>query len=282
VVAGGVGNRAGEEYTAVGGGFGNQASGFDATIAGGQDNVAAGSGSAIGGGFTNRASGSFSAIAGGADNRAVGNVSAVAGGFRNLAAGGYASVPGGAQNEARGDYSMAAGRRAKARHHGSWVWADSKDADFPSTRTDQFLIRASGGVGIGRNDPQHLLHLAGGAYSDGRVWATASDEHLKTGFQPVDTAEILDRVSTLELSTWRYIDDARSVPHVGPTAQAFHRAFGLGGDDRAIATVDVQGVALAAIQELHRRNLALQEENDELRLRLNAIERRLLALEPAP
>ena len=43
-------------------------------------------------------------------------------------------------------------------------------------------------------------------------------------------------------------------------AQDFHAAFGLGSDDRHIATVDEEGVALAAIQGL---NLKLEETRAE-------------------
>ena len=39
--------------------------------------------------------------------------------------------------------------------------------------------------------------------------------------------------------------------HLGPTAQDFRAAFGLGEDDTTISTVDEQGVALAAIQGLY-------------------------------
>jgi len=35
------------------------------------------------------------------------------------------------------------------------------------------------------------------------------------------------------------------VLHLGPVAQDFHAAFGLGADDKHIATVDADGVALA-------------------------------------
>ena len=75
----------------------------------------------------------------------------------------YATIPGGA-NCAIGDnadYAFAAGRRAKANHQGSFVWADSTSADFASTTNDQFLIRASGGVGIGTTSPDEMLHVSG-------------------------------------------------------------------------------------------------------------------------
>src|SRR5262249_10122041 len=75
----------------------------------------------------------------------------------------YATVPGGVNNTAAGYSSFAAGRRAKANHQGAFVWADSADADFASTASNQFLIRATGGVGIGTNAPTAQLHVVGTA-----------------------------------------------------------------------------------------------------------------------
>lgn len=43
-----------------------------------------------------------------------------------------------------------------------------------------------------------------------------------------------------------------AVRHIGPMAQDFHAAFEVGEDDEHIATVDADGVALAAIQGLYR------------------------------
>lgn len=71
----------------------------------------------------------------------------IAGGADNNVSGLRASVPGGEQNSADGDYSLAAGRRSKvdATHSGSFLWADSTDADFNSAADDEFAVRASGG-----------------------------------------------------------------------------------------------------------------------------------------
>src|SRR5262249_40794959 len=63
-------------------------------------------------------------------------------------------------NTAQGQWSFAAGYRAKANHNGTFVWADSTQADFASTGNDQFLIRATGGVGIGINNPAYQLDVA--------------------------------------------------------------------------------------------------------------------------
>jgi hypothetical protein len=55
-------------------------------------------------------------------------------------------VPGGKENVAAGNYSFAGGKRAKADHHGTFVWADIEEADFTSTYTNTFRVRAGGGA----------------------------------------------------------------------------------------------------------------------------------------
>ncbi len=137
----------------IGGGDSNEAGDFCATVAGGQRNKAIAVRSTVGGGFDNVASGINSVVAGG------GGFSS--GSLGNTASGTNSTVPGGASNVAAGDHSFAAGRRAKANHHGAWVWADHTAADFASTAEDQFLIRATGGVGIGTNTPSTELDVDG-------------------------------------------------------------------------------------------------------------------------
>jgi hypothetical protein len=61
-------------------------------------------------------------------------------------------------------------------------------------------------------------------------------------------------------------------------AQDFHAAFGLGTDERHIATVDADGVALAAIQGLNQKLEATRAENAELRQELAAIKSQLTQL----
>jgi hypothetical protein len=59
-----------------------------------------------------------------------------------------------------GAFGLAAGRRAKALHDGAFVWADTTEADFSSTVSNQFAVRALGGVVI--NAGTNSLELAGG------------------------------------------------------------------------------------------------------------------------
>jgi hypothetical protein len=83
---------------------------------------------------------------------------------------------------------------------------------------------------------------------------------------------VLDRVAALPLASWNYKTQDKSVRHLGPTAQDFHAAFGLGESERTISTVDADGVALAAIQGLNQKveseNAALRAENADLRRNL--------------
>jgi cobalamin biosynthesis Mg chelatase CobN len=55
----------------------------------------------------------------------------------------------------------------------------------------------------------------------------------------------------MPLTTWRFRDGAEDTRHMGPMAQDFYAAFGLGTGETTISTVDADGVALAAIQGLN-------------------------------
>ena len=81
---------------------------------------------------------------------------------------------------ASGWCGFAAGFRAKALHAGTFVWADATWEDFASTGDNQFLIRASGGVGIGTNNPRRLLHLMA---DNPRVLLEASSSNPEINFE---------------------------------------------------------------------------------------------------
>jgi hypothetical protein len=347
-------NRVLGDFGTIGGGLANTASGLAATIAGGANNTASGAGATVGGGDQNTASGGSATVGGGVANSANGE---------------SATVPGGILNSAT-NYSFAAGRQAKANHTGAFVWADSTAADFASTSSNQFLIRASGGVGIGTANPgatvtisrpvqaaAHQLELRnegsiqspnfdgirftqdadggtelasinvkyfntgkpdlsfsvrdrpdalfihgnhnsrGGNVGIGTTtptnkldvvgnvsatsFITTSDRDSKENFKPVSPQQVLAKVVDLPISQWNFKTDT-DTPHLGPMAQDFHAAFGVGPDDKHIATVDADGVALAAIQGLNQkvedggqksedRMRKLETENAELKESMNEL-----------
>lgn len=98
-----------------------------------------------------------------------------------------------------------------------------------------------------------------------------SSRDAKDHFATVDPRDIVERVAGLPISTWNYKSDDPSVRHIGPMAQDFAAAFGVGSDDRHINSVDANGVALASIQALHERVAAQAEEIDRLRSELEAV-----------
>jgi len=88
---------------------------------------------------------------------------------------------------------------------------------------------------------------------------------------------------------WSYKTQDAAIRHVGPTAQDFHAAFGLGEDERRINSIDADGIALAAVRaleartrDLDSRNRSLARENEALRARLDRLERRVGGQSPAP
>lgn len=443
-IAGGAGNNIQNNsvWSTISGGLNNGIQGFASTIGGG-----------VGNSIQNLADHSF--IAGGANNTIIGSqqymvYGVVGGGQANLiqtntafatigggtnnsigAGAQYATVPGGANNFAAGTSSLAAGFRAKALHKGSFVWADSQNADFASATNDQFLVRANGGVsfyngaagvnidsfslnngsltngglkfggpgsgegiasrrtaggnmwgldfytlwtlrlsianngfvgigttnlpatqldvagpsgtavriegpggsgttvsydlstynpagylpsarilatdqnygndidimnkvqgaltnqlvsrlhisadgsvGVGITTPGYPLQMASGAYcSQGGVWTSISDRNAKEEFTEVDPRHVLAKVATLPITQWKYKVEHEGIKHIGPVAQDFHDAFGLGDNDRAIGSVDEEGVALAAIQGLNQLVQEKDAQIQELTRRLDALEK---------
>lgn len=125
------------------------------------------------------------------------------------------------------------------------------------------------------------LHVTNNVYA-GNVMLT-SDRHVKENFSALDAQSVLDRVAALPITRWNFIQDPGTA-HIGPMAQDFRAAFGVGEDDKHIAVVDEGGVALAAIQGLNEkvdggrqkeegRIQKLEAENAELKARLEKLER---------
>jgi hypothetical protein len=136
-----------------------------------------------------------------------------------------------------------------------------------SSSTNLILQQPGGNVGIGTTTPTTKLQVAG-EITTVAVNIT-SDRNAKEQFKPVNARDVLDRVARLPISEWQYKEssDAR---HIGPMAQDFHATFALGRDDKHIATVDADGVALAAIQGLNQK---LDEQLRDKERRIQELER---------
>ncbi|MCB0669851.1 MAG: hypothetical protein KDC80_28695 [Saprospiraceae bacterium] len=94
----------------------------------------------------------------------------------------------------------------------------------------------------------------------------SSDINRKERICPVSYADILDKLRSIPIREWQYIGQTER--HVGPMAQDFYRAFGLGMDEKTIASIDADGIALAAIK-------ALMDEVESLKIELQKVKEQL-------
>jgi len=178
---------------------------------------------------------------------------------------------------ASGDYSTAMGRHAQATNDGTFVWADSEDADFASTGTNQFLIRASGGVGIGTDSPQFALHVNGEAGKPGGgAWSVASDARLKKDIRPLEQA--LARLLQLHGVTYEYKDPKaiHELPgqQTGMIAQEVEKVFPdwVEKAPDGMRRLSIHGFEALAVE-------ALRDLRTEKDAQISALEKRLAALE---
>jgi|GEM_PF-2210943 len=120
------------------------------------------------------------------------------------------------------------------------------------------------------------------------TWSSVSDRNLKTNITELDYSSILRKLDSIEIPSWSYIAQTvkgqetqglsresiyqKDIYHVGPMAQDFYGAFGLGIDDKHVTALDLAGVSLVGVK-------ALIVENEALKTRLEMLEMRLLQLE---
>ena len=280
VVSGGRSNATLNLYSTVGGGeFNRTESGaIWATVGGGRSNIATTNHTTVAGGRENEASGLSATVGGGQLNKATNEYATVAGGHRNEAHGVASMVAGGRDNRAVGIFSFAAGRRAIANHAGSFVWGDNTNSDVVSALNNSWTSRASAGYRLFSNGN---MTLGAQLIANATTWSAISDREAKENFEEIDAVEILEKLTAIPVTAWTYKADPNGRRYIGPVAQDFHDAFGL-GDDLTINTLDADGVAFAAIQGLHQivqeRDAeieALREANQRMANELEAIKRHL-------
>jgi hypothetical protein len=102
---------------------------------------------------------------------------------------------------------------------------------------------------------------------------------MKENFRDLEDGDVLTKIARMPIREWNYKAQDAAIRHVGPTAQDFRAAFGLGENPLRISTIDADGVALRAIQALEARTReqhdAVVRENDVLRGELAQLRARL-------
>ncbi|MGE0362741.1 MAG: tail fiber domain-containing protein [Vicinamibacterales bacterium] len=264
-VALGGGSTAAGTYSAAFG-EGTQATGTNSVAFGwnsaatGTPSLAAGT-STTASGISSTAFGSHT-VAAGADS--------IVGGFQSSATGRQA-LAFGDHAAANGDSSIALGRSALTipAASGSFVFADNSSATpFGSLGPNGFNVRAAGGFQFFTNA---AASLGAALQPNATDWSVLSDVNVKHQFRELDGDDVLGRIARMPVTEWSYKAQDPGIRHIGPTAQDFHAAFGLGQDPLRIGTLDADGVALAGVKALEARTRALQDEVEALRRRLDAV-----------
>ena len=300
----------------------NIASGNHAAVLGGEINRATGNQSIIPTGLRARASGTASTAIGGSflesssnasnasgtaaiavDDTALGVVSATgnwsatsgwntcAGGHYSVALGNFAFIRPGEESGAPGPGCGSVPTSGANGDTGTFLFGLS----YTSTGDNRFIVRADNGVyfggsgapGVNFPNNRFINTSIGARLTNGGNWTNASSRALKHAFAAVDASAVLNRVLALPLGRWKYLNAEGEGWHLGPAAEDFSEAFGLGASAQHITSVDANGVALVAVQGLaeriereQRETLdALERENARLHEALARLNARLMRMD---
>ena len=202
-------------------------------------------------------------------------------------AGGQGSVALGYRTTANNDYAVALGYRASNNTHtGTMVMGDESTTDSVRNQADnEFRIRYNGGIRLRVSTAANgnTPGAGGNVGCDLTVavpsWTCASSRTLKENFLQVDGEEVLWRLRNVPVTTWNMIGGGTDVRHLGPVAEDFWDAFGLGMGRTTIGLSDIDGVNFAAVKALDVRTTALRQELAESRAETAARDRRIQELE---
>jgi hypothetical protein len=185
-------------------------------------------------------------------------------------AGGQGSVALGYRTTANNDYSVAIGYRASNNTHtGTMAMGDESTTDSVRNQADnEFRIRYNGGIRLRVSTASNgnTPGAGGNVGCDLTVavpsWTCASSRTLKENYLTVDGEDVLARIRMMPITTWNMIGGDRTVRHLGPVAEDFYHAFGLGLGETTIGLGDIDGVNLAGVKALEARTAALRQELD--------------------
>jgi len=164
----------------------------------------------------------------------------------------------------------------------SYTFATNPSGNFTFSRVGvagaEIVVKRSGNIemGPGTTTTMRVTNSAVEALS----FTTLSDEASKTDIKKIESEDILDKLSALPVSTWRFKGDKETERHIGPMAQDFHKVFGEG--DKEATTInlsDMAGVALAGVKGLNEKLAAKDAEIHQLREALQTERERLDRIE---
>ncbi len=128
-------------------------------------------------------------------------------------------------------------------------------------------LQPSGNVGIGL-DPTHLLHLSGGAYSDGTTWQNASSIAFKENVRSLDGNEAMSALNALNPVKFNYKTN-KLEEYVGFIAEEVPELVATNGR-KGLSPMDIVAVLTRVVQQQQKTISTLNTRIDDLENRLQS------------
>jgi hypothetical protein len=134
------------------------------------------------------------------------------------------------------------------------------------------------GFGQGMANPQHLIHLNGGAYSDGTSWVDATSKASSRDVSRLTLSQAREALAGLDPVTFRHRADENGELHVGFMVEDVPELVAM-QDRKGLSAMQVAAVLAKVVQDQQKRLEQQDAQVAEQRDRLSSLEERLLALE---
>jgi hypothetical protein len=136
--------------------------------------------------------------------------------------------------------------------------------------TWKMVVEPDGKVGIGVLSPTHLLHLNGGAYSDGNTWTPASSRELKENIDALTGKEAMTAFEKLNPVKFNYKNN-KTEDYIGFIAEDVPDLLST-RDRKGVNTMDVVALLTKVLQEQQKTVRKQTKIIAELRARIKKLE----------
>lgn len=210
-------------------------------------------------------------------------INSTAMGYSTTASGNFSTAMGGLTT-ASANFSTAMGGYVSTNDKtGSFIIGDNSTKSVKVSDADNGMImRFAGGYKLYTNSTTTSgVELLANSNS----WVSISDSTKKENYLNADGEYFLNNISKLKLGSWNYKgQNPLDFRHYGPMAQEMYHYFGHDdygtiGNDTTLATADMDGIIMIALQALEKRTTELKEETKELNMYIEELITRIQKLE---
>jgi hypothetical protein len=122
-------------------------------------------------------------------------------------------------------------------------------------------LQDNGNVGIGTINPQHPIHMRGGAFCDGgRIWRNASSIAYKTDIAPLELTTAFETLAGLTPVTFRYKEEEENAIHVGFIAEDVP-ALVASRDRKGLSALEIVGILTMIVQHQQQEITSLRRDH---------------------